>query len=135
MILGSDSEERTVIISSRPDLSHGVNQGLLEDVPYHLIERLMKSPYSLTSSDPSHVSETPSRSTIQKTPLYSLSHLVDCDIFGNGLCILVLSAGTPDTVQPRALSFGSGIKSQGDGKSSASAVISIYESLLSLQSH
>ena len=108
-----------------------MNRGLLEDVSYHLIERLMKSPYSSTFGDPNHASKMPSRSTIWKTPLYSLSQSADCDIFSNGLCTLVSSVETPGTVQPQALLSRSGIKSEGAGESSDSAVISIYESLLS----
>ena len=135
VILGSDSEERTVIISSGPDLSHGVTQRLSEDAPSHSIERLLKSTYSPTSSEPSHASETPSRRTIRKSPLHSTSESVDCAVGGNGLGTPVSSVGTPVVVQPRHLSYESGIKYEGVGEGSDSTVISIYDSLLSLQSH
>ena len=135
VILGSDSEERTVIISSRPNLSHRVTQGLSEDMLSHLIERLMKSIYSPTSGDPSHASKTPSKSTIRKTPLHLSSQSIDCAVVGNGLGTLVSSVGTLVIVQPRAFSSKSGIKSEGAGESSNSTVINIYKSLLSLQSH
>ena len=132
MILGSDSEERTVIISSGPDLSHGVTQRLSEDMPSHSIERLMKSTFSPTSGEPSHASETPSRRTIRKSPLHSTSESVDCVVGGNGLGTPVSSVGTPVIVQPQHFSYESGIKYEGVGEGSDSTVISIYDSLLSL---
>ena len=135
MILGFDSEERTVIISSGPNLSHGVTQRLLEDMPSHSIERLMKSTFSPTSGEPSHASEMPSRRTIWKSPLHSTFELVDCTVGGNGLGTPVSSVGTPVIVQPRHFSYESGIKYEGVGEGSDSIVISIYVSLLSLRSH
>ena len=132
VILGSDSEERIVIISSGLDLSHRVTQGLSEDTPSHSIERLMKSTYSPTSCEPSQASETPWKSTIQKTLLHSTSPSVDYAVGGNGLGTPVSSAGTPIIVQPRHFSSESGIRYEGVGEGSDSAVLSIYDSLLSL---
>ena len=51
VILGSESEEQTIIILSGPDVSHGVTQSLSEDTPSHSIECLMKSNYSPTSGE------------------------------------------------------------------------------------
>ena len=135
VILGSDSEERSVIISSGQDLSHGVTQRLSEDTPSHSIEHLMKSTYSSTLGEPSHASKTPSRKTIRKSPLHSTSESVDCAAGGNGLGTPVSSVGTPIVVQPRHFSNESGIKYEGVGEGSDSNVISIYDSLLSLRSH
>ena len=135
VILGSESEERTIIISSGPNVSHGVTQRLSEDTSSHSIERLMKYTYSPTSGERSQASETPSRRTIRMSLLHSPSESDDYVVGGNGLGTPVSSVGTLVIVQPRHFSYESVIKSEGVGEGSNSTVISIYDNLLSLRGH
>ena len=99
------------------------------------IERLLSLLSSLTSTDTTHAFEMPSRNAIPKSFNNNSPQFVRCDAYGNCLSNRVSSGDIRSRILSSAQSSGSDSKSHLLGDSSSYSVISIYDSLLSLQNH
>ena len=132
VLLDSDLETQTVIISSQQEDSHETN--VAED-SCNCIERPLSSLLSLTPTETTHASEMPSRNAIPKSFSNDSPQSVGCDVYGNHLSNPVSSGETRSRVLSSAQSSGSDGKNRPLGDSNSYPVISIYDSLLSLWSH
>ena len=131
-LLDSNSETRTVIISSQEVDYH---ETVVVEDSGNCIYRTLSSLPSLTPTETTHVSETPSRSAIPKSFSNDSPQSVGCDVYGNYLSNLVSSSETQTRILSSAQSFGSDGQTRPLGDSISYPMISIYDSLLSLRSH
>ena len=85
MLLDSDSETRTLIISSQrnrdPRDSRGSSGDGLEGAFYPAFSRQPSS----TSTVPTHASETPSKKSMPQSPIYTSSESVGYKVFMRGV--------------------------------------------------
>ena len=132
VLLDSYSETRTVIISSQEEGSH---ENVVAEGSDNCIDRLLGSLPSLTPTETTHASETPSRSAIPKSFSNDSPQSVGCNVFGNYLNNPVSSSETQTQILPSAQSPRSDGQTHPFGDNSSYPVISIYDSLLSLRSH
>ena len=132
VLLDSDLETRTVIISSQEEDSH---EEVIADDIGNFIERPLNSLPSLTPTRTTHASETPSRTAIPNSFSNDSPQSVGCDAYGNYLSNPVSSSETRTRILSSHQSSGSDGQTCPLGDSSSCPVISIYDSLLSLRSH
>ena len=135
MLLDSDSETRTVIISSQqnrdPRDSRESSGDGLEGALYPTFSRQPSS----TSTVPTHASETPSKKSMPQSPVYTSSESIGCKVFMRGVSSPRSSSETLG--RQRSLAVSSVIAGKGlhYADCSNSSVPSIYDSLLNLGSH
>ena len=91
VLLDSDSETRTVIISSQEEDSY---EKVVAEDSGNCIERPLSSLPSLTPTGTTHASETPSRTAIPKSFSNDSPQSVGCDVYGNYLNNPVSSSET-----------------------------------------
>ena len=85
VLLDSDSETQTVIISSQQKDNHDVTQIVVAKDSRDCIECPLSSLPSLTPTDTTHASKTPSRNAIPKSFNNDSPQSVGYDVYGNYL--------------------------------------------------
>ena len=123
VLLDSDSETRTVIISSQEEDSY---EKVVAEDSGNCIDRPLNSLPSLTPTETTHASETPSRSAIPRSFSNDSPQFVGCDIYGNYLNNPVSSSETRTRILSSAQSSGSDGQTRPFGDSSSYPIISIF---------
>ena len=134
MLLDSNSETRTLIISSQQSRDPRDNDANSGDALHGTLCPSCRKP-SASSIVPTHASETPSKKSMPRSPMYTSSESIGCKVFMRGVSSPRSSSETLCGQQSLAMSNGIAGKALHSAGCSNSLVLSIYDNLLNLGSH
>ena len=135
VLLDSDSETRTLIISSQQNCDLRDNSASSDDGLQGTLYPPFSFQPSASSTVPTHASETSSKKSMPRSPMYTSSESIGCKVFMRGVSSPRSNSETLGGQRSLAMSSGIARKALHYAGCLNSSMLSIYDSLLNLGSH